>query len=128
MKSTAPVFRKLQKKLDKMSKVLLENITGVRVIRAFNKESSEEQRLNAEFGDYAGTAIKVNKRFAILDSISFFAINVFVILVYTFSGFRITAGHFQIGDITAIIQYAMLSLFFLMMAQMVISDAPYFKP
>lgn len=124
MKSTAPMFRKLQKKLDKMSKVLLENITGVRVIRAFNKEASEEQRLNAEFGDYAGTAIKVNKRFAILDSISFFAINVFVILVYTFSGFRITAGHFQIGDITAIIQYAMLSLFFLMMAQMVILTLP----
>lgn len=124
MRSTAPMFRKLQKKLDKMSKVLLENITGVRVIRAFNKESNEEQRLNHEFENYAGTAIKVNKRFAILDSISFFAINVFVIIVYTFSGFRITAGHFQIGDITAIIEYAMLSLFFLMMAQMVILTLP----
>lgn len=124
MHSTAPMFKKLQKKLDKMSKVLLENITGVRVIRAFNKEESEEGRLNNEFGDYAGTAIKVNKRFAVLDSISFFAINVFVILVYTFSGFRITAGHFQIGDITAIIEYAMLSLFFLMMAQMVILTLP----
>lgn len=124
MRSTAPMFRKLQKKLDKMSKVLLENITGVRVIRAFNKESNEEQRLNHEFENYAETAIKVNKRFAIIDSISFFAINVFVILVYTFSGFRITAGHFQIGDITAIIEYAMLSLFFLMMAQMVILTLP----
>lgn len=39
MRSTAPMFRKLQKKLDRMSKVLLENITGVRVIRAFNKET-----------------------------------------------------------------------------------------
>ena len=124
MRSTAPMFRKLQKKLDRMSKVLLENITGVRVIRAFNKEMSEEQRLNHEFGDYAGTAIKVNKRFAILDSISFFFFFVFVILVYTLSGFRITAGHFQIGDITAIIEYAMLSLFFLMMAQMVILTLP----
>ena len=124
MRSTAPMFRVLQKKLDKMSKVLLENITGVRVIRAFNKEPDEEKRLNYEFEDYAGTAIRVNKRFAILDSISFFAINVFVILVYTFSGFRITAGHFQIGDITAIIEYAMLSLFYLMMAQMVILTLP----
>lgn len=44
--------------------------------------------------------------------------------MYTFSGFRITAGHFQIGDITAIIEYAMLSLFFLMMAQMVILTLP----
>lgn len=124
MHSTAPSFKKLQKKLDRMSKVLLENITGVRVIRAFNKEETEEQRLNHEFESYAGTAVKVNKRFAILDSISFCAINVFVILVYTFSGFRITAGHFQIGDITAIIEYAMLSLFFLMMAQMVILTLP----
>lgn len=124
MKSTAPMFRKLQKKLDKMSKVLLENITGVRVVRAFNKEFSEKNRLNQEFRDYAETSIKVNKRFAILDSLSFFALNVFVILVYTFSGFRITSGYFQIGDITAIIEYAILALFFLMMAQMVILTLP----
>lgn len=124
MHSTAPMFRKLQKKLDKMSQVLLENITGVRVVRAFNKEASEKNRLDQEFMDYAGTSIKVNKRFSILDSLSFFAINVFVILVYSFSGFRITSGHFQIGDITAIIEYAILALFFLMMAQMVILTLP----
>lgn len=124
MRSTSPMFRKLQKKLDRMSKVLLENITGVRVIRAFNKEPHEEQRLNNEFESYAKTAIKVNKRFAVLDSISFFAINMFIIIVYLLSGFRITAGYFEIGDITAIIEYAMLSLFFLMMAQMVILTLP----
>ena len=124
MHSTAPMFKKLQKKLDKMSKVLLENITGVRVIRAFNKEEHEEKRLDGEFEGYAKTAIRVNKRFAILDSISFFAINLFVIIVYLSSGSRITAGRFEIGDITAIIEYAMLSLFFLMMAQMVILTLP----
>lgn len=124
MHNASPIFKKLQKKLDKMSKVLLENITGVRVIRAFNKESHEEQRLNSEFQSYAKTAIQANKRFAILDNLSFFAINVFVILVYYLSGARITAGHFQIGDITAIIEYAMMALFFLMMAQMVILTLP----
>lgn len=124
MRSTSPMFRKLQKKLDRMSKVLLENLTGVRVIRAFNKEEHEEQRLNYEFQSYAKTAIKVNKRFAVLDSISFCAINIFVIIVYLLSGARITAGHFEIGDITAIIEYAILSLFFLMMAQMVILTLP----
>lgn len=124
MYSSSPIFRKLQKKLDRMSKVLLENITGVRVIRAFNKEEYEEERLCNEFGSYAKTAIKVNKRFAILDNISFFAINVFVIVVYYASGYRITAGHFEIGDIAAIIEYAMLSLFFLMMSQMVILTLP----
>lgn len=124
MRSSAPIFRKLQKKLDKMSKVLLENITGVRVIRAFNKENYEESRLCEEFGSYAKTAITVNKRFAILDNISFFAVNMFVVAVYYLSGYRITAGHFEIGDITAIIEYAMLSLFFMMMAQMVILTLP----
>lgn len=124
MHSTSPLFRKLQKKLDKMSNVLLENLTGVRVIRAFNKEASEKERLDNEFADYAGTSIKVNKRFATLDGLSFFSINIFIILVYSLSGFRITAGHFQIGDITAIIEYAMFALFYLMMAQMIILTLP----
>lgn len=124
MKSTSPMFCKLQRKLDQMSKVLLENITGVRVIRAFNKETHEEQRLNDEFQSYAKTAIRVNKRFAILDNISFATINIFVIVVYYLSGMRITAGHFGIGDITALIEYAMMALFFLMMAQMVILTLP----
>lgn len=124
MHSASPIFKKLQKKLDRMSKVLLENMTGVRVIRAFNKESCEEERLNSEFQSYAKTAIKVNKQFAILDGISFFAVNMFVVVVYALSGVRITAGHFEIGDITAMIEYAMLALFYFMMAQMVILTLP----
>lgn len=124
MRSASPVFKKLQRKLDRMSKVLLENITGVRVIRAFNKESHEEGRLCGEFQSYAKTAIKANKKFAALDGISFFAVNMFVVIVYYLSGARITAGRYEIGDIMAIIEYAMLSLFFLMMAQMVILTLP----
>lgn len=124
LRSTSPAFKRLQTKLDKMSKVLLENITGVRVIRAFNKEECEEDRLNGEFKSYAKTAIRVNKRFVILDGVSFFAVNAFVVIVYYLSGGRITGGHFGIGDITAVIEYAMLALFFLMMAQMVILTLP----
>ncbi len=124
MHSASPIFKKLQIKLDEMSRVLLENITGVRVIRAFNKEKHEEKRMCREFESYAETAIKVNKQFAVLDGGSFFAVNMFIVIVYYLSGARITAGHFEIGDITAIIEYAMLSLFFLMMAQMVILTLP----
>lgn len=124
MRSTAPRFRALQKKLDCMSQVLLENITGVRVIRAFNKQAHEEMRMNGQFSDYATTSIQVNRRFSILDGVSFLGINVLIICVYYCSGYRITAGHFQIGDITAIIEYAIVSLFFLMMAQIVILTLP----
>ena len=124
IKSSSPLFRKLQKLLDKMSSVLLENLTGVRVVRAFNNEEREEKRMDDAFSGYAVTSIKANRRFALLDGISFFAINILIILVYCLSGFRISAGHFHVADITAIIEYAMFALFYLMMAQMVILTLP----
>ena len=103
---------------------MLENITGVRVVRAFNNEEREEKRMGAAFSDYAQTSIKANRRFANLDGLSFLFINMFVIIVYWLSGGWISAGSLQIGDITAVIEYAMMVLFFLMMAQMVILTLP----
>lgn len=124
MKMASPLFKKLQKLLDRMSTVLLENLTGVRVIRAFNKQQDEQNRLDKSFEDYANTSIKANRMFANLDGLSFFSINLFVVIIYWISGARITAGYFQIGDITALIEYALLALFYLMMAQMVILTLP----
>lgn len=124
MKSAAPLFQRLQKLLDRMSTILLENITGVRVVRAFNNETREENRMCKAFANYAETSIKANRRFANLDGLSFLFINLFVVIVYWLSGGRIYSGHLQIGDITAIIGYALMVLFFLMMAQMVILTMP----
>lgn len=124
MRSASPLFRKLQKLLDRMSTVLLENITGVRVVRAFNKEEHEHQRLDTSFSDYAVTSIKANRMFASLDGLSFFAVNLFVIIVYALSGYRVTAGAFLVTDITAIVEYAILALLYMMMAQMVILTLP----
>lgn len=124
MRSTSPLFKKLQKLLDRMTTILLENITGVRVVRAFNNEAREEERMGNAFAHYAQTSIKTNQRFANLDGLSFFCINLFVVVVYWLSGGRISAGSLQIGDITAVIEYAMMVLFFLMMAQMVILTMP----
>ena len=124
MGSASPLFRKLQKLLDRMSTVLLENITGVRVVRAFNNESREEDRMITAFSNYAATSIKANRLFANLDGLSFFCINLFVVVVYWLSGAHISSGNLQIGDITALIEYAMMVLFFLMMAQMVILTLP----
>lgn len=124
MKMASPVFKKLQKLLDRMSTVLLENLTGVRVIRAFNKQKDEQNRLDTSFENYANTSIKANRMFANLDGLSFLAVNLFIVIVYWLSGGRISAGYFQIGDITALIEYAMLALFYVMMAQMVILTLP----
>ena len=124
MGSASPLFRKLQKLLDRMSTVLLENITGVRVVRAVNNEIREEGRMITAFSNYAATSIKANRLFANLDGLSFFCINLFVVVVYWLSGAYISSGNLQIGDITALIEYAMMVLFFLMMAQMVILTLP----
>ena len=122
--SAAPLFRKLQKLLDRMTTILLENITGVRVVRAFNNEAREEGRMSEAFNDYAQTSIKANRRFANLDGLSFFFVIFFIIVVYWLSGGRVSTGSFQIGDITAVIEYALMVLFFLMMAQIVILTMP----
>ena len=114
MKSASPLFKKLQKLLDRMATILLENITGVRVVRAFNNEIREEKRMGNAFSNYAETSIKANRRFANLDGLSFLFINLFIVIVYWLSGGRISAGNLQIGDITAVIGYALMVLFFLM--------------
>ena len=124
IRGAAPLFRRLQKLLDRMSTILLENLTGVRVVRAFNNEAREESRLITAFANYAATSIKANRRFANLDGLAFFFINFFVVIVYWVSGGRIAAGKFQIGDITAVIEYSILVMFFLMMAQLVILILP----
>ena len=124
MRSASPLFRRLQKILDRMGTVLLENITGVRVIRTFRKEKDEEARMQKTFSDYADTSIKASLMFAHLDGISFLMINIFVCAVYWISGARISLGHYQIGDINAIINYAILLMAYLMMAQMIIMILP----
>ena len=124
MHSAAPLFRKLQKLLDKMSVVLLENITGVRVVRAFNSEEREQNRMKRAFKKYAQTSIKANKKFSCLDGLSFFFINLFTVIVYWMSGAEISAGNLQIGDITALVEYALMVMFFIMMAQMEILTLP----
>lgn len=124
MRSASPLFKKLQKLLDRMTTILLENITGVRVVRAFNNEKREQNRMSDAFSNYAETSIKANRRFANLDGLSYFFINLFVVIVYWLSGGYISLGNLQIGDITAVIQYDMMVMFFLMMAQMVILTMP----
>ena len=71
-KKAASVFGRLQRFLDRMNVVMRENITGVRVIRAFNKETYEAKRMKKSFEDYARAAVETNLLFAGLDSFSFF--------------------------------------------------------
>lgn len=124
MKKATPLFEKLQSFLDRMNVVIRENITGVRVIRAFNKEPYEEKRMKGVFGDYADVSITVNRLFAGLESTALLAINLIIVAVLYIGGNRIGAGFMEIGDITAITEYAIMILFYLIMAQMVLILLP----
>lgn len=123
-RKASAIFDKLQKFLDRMNVILRENITGVRVIRAFNKEAYEEGRLKKSFEDYAESSIKANRLFAGLESVALLAINLCIVLILWMGGNRIGAGFMEIGDITALTQYAIMILFYIIMAQMVIIMIP----
>ncbi len=75
-RKASEIFGRLQRLLDRMNVVLRENLTGVRVIRAFNKEKDEEKRMRKTFEDYAETAVSANLLFAGLESTAFFVINI----------------------------------------------------
>lgn len=122
--NAAPIFMRLQSFIDRMNVVLRENIVGVRVIRAFNKERHEEQRLDEVFSEYAANAIKVNHLFVGLDSSSFFLMNIAEVAVLWVGGNRVGVHAMQIGSISAVLEYAIIILFFVMTAQMVILTLP----
>ena len=123
-RKASEIFDRLQRFLDRMNVVLRENITGVRVIRAFHKEKREEGRMRKTFEDYAESSIQANRLFAGLDVAAFTGINLCIVLILWLGGNRIGKGLMQIGDITALTEYAILILFYIIMAQMVIILLP----
>ena len=124
VRRAAPIFEKMQGFIDRMNVVLRESIVGVRPIRAFNKERREEQRLGDVFSRYAGAAIKVNWIFAGVDCFSFCLMNIAEVALIWLGGNRVGAHAMEIGSISACVEYAMLIMFYIMMAQFVALMVP----
>ena len=121
---TAPIFIRLQNFIDRMNVVLRENIIGARVIRAFGREKREEEREGRVFGEYAQNAIRVNYVFSGLDCSCFFVMNMVEVCVIWLGGNRVGAHAMQIASISAVLEYAILILFYIMTAQMVMVTMP----
>lgn len=119
-----PLFQKVQKRLDHLNLVLRENLTGIRVIRAFNRESVERERLKKANKDLTDVSIKVNKLIAIMMPIMMLVMNLTVVCIIWFGGIRIDNGAMQIGDLMAFIQYVMQIMFALVMASMMFIMIP----
>ena len=117
--SVMPAFKTMQKKLDRLNMVLRENLTGIRVIRAFNKLTHEHERFKDANGDLTDTAIKVNQNMAVMQPMMMLVMNVTSIAIVWFGGIRIAQSSMEIGDMMAFIQYAMqIMLSFVMVAVM----------
>ncbi|HJI72802.1 MAG TPA: ABC transporter ATP-binding protein/permease [Veillonellaceae bacterium] len=123
-RSASSIFEKMQGFLDRINEILRENITGVRVIRAFNKERYEEHRMRRSFEDYAAAAIRANGLFFALESMAIFIMNVSIVAILWLGSNQVGTGGMEIGDITAVTEYAILILFYIIMAQMVIILLP----
>ena len=124
IRGTAPVFTRLQGFIDAMNARLREAITGVRVVRAFGRERLTRERLDETFDAYAKNAIRVNYVFATTDLMTFFIMNGVESLIMWLGADRVGAHAMQIGSISALIEYAMLILFFMMMAQFAMLSVP----
>lgn len=124
IRGTAPVFTRLQGFIDAMNARLREAITGVRVVRAFGREELTRERLDETFDAYARNAIRVNYVFATTDLMTFFLMNGVESLTMWLGANRVGAHAMQIGSISALIEYAMLIMFFMMMARFVMLSVP----
>lgn len=119
-----PLFKLMQEKLDKLNLVLRENLTGIRVIRAFNRIEKEKVRFDDANADLMQNAIKINLIMAALMPAMMLIMNLTTVALVWFGAIRIDSGAMQIGSLLAFIQYATQILFSLLMLVMLFIMIP----
>lgn len=105
MFKAVPLYQSVQKKLDSLTLVLRENLSGVRVIRAFAGTKHERERFSDSNTDYEKTAIRVGKIAALTNPVTTIIMNLAIIAVIRIGGIRVNAGHLSQGEIIAFINY-----------------------
>jgi ATP-binding cassette subfamily B multidrug efflux pump len=100
-----PLFRSYQTKLDAVNRVMREQLTGVRVVRAFVRERIEEERFRGANTDILVVGRKVGSLFVLLFPLAMLVLNVTVVGVIWFGGIQVDAGGVEIGTLFAFIQY-----------------------
>lgn len=123
-KFVIPLFRQVQKKIDKLNLVLTENLKGIRVIRAFNREAHEKKRFARANGDLTGTYIRVNRILALLMPAMMLLMEALMVGILWFGALRIDAGEMDLGALVAFLQYAMQIMFALVIMTMMFIMIP----
>lgn len=105
LKITDPLYNKAQRSLDKVSDIARENLQGVRVVRAFNKQADEERRFVAASKNLRKTGIKVTNISSILAPLTTAIINFAIIAIMWFGGLQVNVGSLSQGEIVAFVNY-----------------------
>jgi ATP-binding cassette subfamily B protein len=124
MTLVVPQFRTMQVRIDRINQVLREQITGVRVIRAFVRNRSERQRFGEANTDLTSTALRVNRIFALALPVLMVILNLSSVAVLWFGGRLVSEGSIPIGNLTAFLTYILQILMAVMMAVMMAILAP----
>ncbi len=109
-----PMYLKIQKQLDKVSLVCRENLTGIRVIRAFSRQKEEKRRFQNMTETQKDMQIKVGKLSALLNPMTNMIVNIAIIVILYVGGIRINGGTLTQGEVVALINYMnqiLLSMF-----------------
>ncbi|ETD32729.1 ABC transporter ATP-binding protein [Williamsia sp. D3] len=119
-----PGFRAMQERIDTVNRVLREQITGIRVVRAFVREPHERRRFAAANDDLTDAALRVGRLMALMFPSVMLISNVTIVFIIWFGGHLIEDGDVQIGALTAMIAYVMQILMAVMMASFLAMMAP----
>jgi ATP-binding cassette subfamily B multidrug efflux pump len=119
-----PVFASMQKRIDAINRVLREQISGIRVVRAFVREPYERDRFAVANRDVTKTALTVGRAIATMFPIVMMILNVSTVAVLWVGSKQIDAGNIEVGQMTAFIIYLMQILMSVMMATMMVIMVP----
>lgn len=116
-----PFYKVIQKKLDKISLITRESLTGARVIRAFSREKAEEERFAAANDDFAVTSMRVGRLSALLNPLTYAIMNLAIAAIIRFGGFRVDSGALSQGQVIAFVNYmTQISLALVVVANLVV--------
>ena len=119
-----PIFRSMQQRIDTINRVLREQLSGIRVVRAFAREPFEQQRFAAANHAVSDAALAAGRWQALMLPVTTLTINISSVALIWFGGLRIDAGAMQVGSLIAFLSYFMQILMAVLMATLILVILP----
>lgn len=124
LKKGLPISGKIQTYLDQIVVKLREFFNGINMIRAFDNQEVEEEKTNQRFEIYGSSMIRVNRIFALLTPVAYLIMGLVFSSIIWFGGQLVGSGDLQVGVVTAVVEYSMQTIAYLVLAAMVVVTLP----